>query len=863
MNKRKFYSFYFVYTLIFVFLVSFILFYHYSANKTLIDYSGDGFRQHFRALIYCSRYFKEIFSNIFINHSFTIPQWDFSIGEGNDIITTFHYYGLGDIFTFFSCLFPEKYMHRYYDIAVLLRLYFSGITFANLCIYKKKEDTLALLSGSLLYAFCNFSLAAVSGHSFFASVAVFLPMIIQGVEMIINHDRPYLLTIGVFLSAIGNIYFFYMNVISTVIYTALRILFMKKSFKESISILLMITIYSLFGVLIAGVIVFPMLYAMLSGSRLQSGIINSLFYPMVNYIGMIKGYVFGGFGYFGGFSLLGLIVTIYILWKKKFNVLTVLFLIGIIFSCIPFFGRLYNAMIYPTDRWMYALSMLMSYLIVDNYDEINNLGKDYIVYLVISIVYYLFCLYYSMDQWQIFAMFMIVTIVYIVINRFYKNRIVVKYLCLFLVVFSILFNILYKYSPRWWYITDLGTDLETIESMSKEEHSVLDNRKETFFRYSGDSLTTNQSVLGNNSSTQFYWSIANDNVIDFRKQLGLSDHNNHHYDHYDDRFSLNSLASVRYFFKDDKNLLPYGYNQEIDSNNHVYKSDYAQELMYVYDSYILEEEWNKLKEIDKNEVLAQGAVIDREIPTINHTDMKFSNKKVNYVLESDDGISIENGAITVSNSNSSIRLNCKEISSGEYYVVINGLYSDLNTNIIVSCDGINKALYYKGPYHFAYPDKHDFMINIGYHESFDDVITITFLNEGIFNYSSISVYCQPLDYQIECLNNLKNFKMNNLSVFDNIVEGDIVLNNDGLLCLSIPYSKGWKAYLDGKEVELMKCNIQYMAINVPGGSHNIKLVYSTPLLKFGFIVSLLSLILYLVLNIKYKIYDRIGRYEKK
>ena len=64
------------------------------------------------------------------------------------------------------------------------------------------------------------------------------------------------------------------------------------------------------------------------------------------------------------------------------------------------------------------------------------------------------------------------------------------------------------------------------------------------------------------------------------------------------------------------------------------------------------------------------------------------------------------------------------------------------------------------------------------------------------------------------------------------------MNKDGLVCLSIPYSKGWRAYIDGEKVELLNCDIQYMALEVKAGEHDIELRYTTPLLKVGALMTL-------------------------
>ena len=67
-RKRKF-SFYLLYSLFFAFFAGLIVWFYYSKSKTMIDYNGDGFRQHYRALVYYSSYLKKIFAN-FANGNF-------------------------------------------------------------------------------------------------------------------------------------------------------------------------------------------------------------------------------------------------------------------------------------------------------------------------------------------------------------------------------------------------------------------------------------------------------------------------------------------------------------------------------------------------------------------------------------------------------------------------------------------------------------------------------------------------------------------------------------------------------------------------------------------------------------------------
>ena len=77
--------------------------------------------------------------------------------------------------------------------------------------------------------------------------------------------------------------------------------------------------------------------------------------------------------------------------------------------------------------------------------------------------------------------------------------------------------------------------------------------------------------------------------------------------------------------------------------------------------------------------------------------------------------------------------------------------------------------------------------------------------------------------------------------------GTIDMEDDGIMCLTIPYSKGWRAYVDGKKTELTKANTMFMALKLDKGSHDIRLEYHTPGLLSGFILSILGLVLLVIL----------------
>jgi uncharacterized membrane protein YfhO len=71
---------------------------------------------------------------------------------------------------------------------------------------------------------------------------------------------------------------------------------------------------------------------------------------------------------------------------------------------------------------------------------------------------------------------------------------------------------------------------------------------------------------------------------------------------------------------------------------------------------------------------------------------------------------------------------------------------------------------------------------------------------------------------------------------------NIQLLKDNLVFFSVPYEKGWTAYVNGKETVIEKVDVGFMAVFAESGFNEIVFVYETPGLKAGAIISGISLI---------------------
>lgn len=70
--------------------------------------------------------------------------------------------------------------------------------------------------------------------------------------------------------------------------------------------------------------------------------------------------------------------------------------------------------------------------------------------------------------------------------------------------------------------------------------------------------------------------------------------------------------------------------------------------------------------------------------------------------------------------------------------------------------------------------------------------------------------------------------------------------SDSLVFFSVPYDKGWNVTVNGKETEIIKANIGFMAVPVGAGVSEINFSYKTPGLMFGTMITLSALVVFIV-----------------
>ena len=129
----------------------------------------------------------------------------------------------------------------------------------------------------------------------------------------------------------------------------------------------------------------------------------------------------------------------------------------------------------------------------------------------------------------------------------------------------------------------------------------------------------------------------------------------------------------------------------------------------------------------------------------------------------------------------------------------------------------------------------------------------TFYYAGIYEYDSLDVACVPMDSYPEKIKALNKSVLQDVKLETDTITGYIQLNDPQILCLTVPYRKGWTLTIDGEEVPVVVVNERYLGAELTGGNHEIVYQYRMPLLREGAILSVIGFSIFLIWLIRRKL----------
>lgn len=886
-NGKKFFL---LYSAAFLVCAALCYFWFIINKKTLII-NSDGWRQHFAAFVYFGKYGREILETLFETHKFVLPQWDFSIGLGSDILTTLHFYAIGDPLDLLSIACPAKYAAYLYSLLSLFRLYLAGLSFGAFCFIKKQNHVSSITVGSLVYVFTLFGMFIVSHHPFFALPMIFLPLLLLGVEQIAAGKRPYLFIVTVFLAAISNFYFFYMLALFTAIYTLfLLVCRYRHRAKEAFGVFFKIAGSAILGVILSAIILMPVILAYIGDGRSSESYVHTWIYSMDYYrnflASMITSQTKPGYLTHLGYNAVALpaVCVLFFTKNKSWRPLRLIFLGATAMLLIPAFGWAFNGFSYMANRWVWAYGMIIAYIVAVTWQDLCKIDIRKGLGIIIAIAVYSSAALLMMNEINHNIIFSLITALLIVIvcmiGTKSAKKLIAPVLAVILVFASFAGNSAYFFSSHGnnhiaSYVS-YGAVNNKIKRSAASKVKKAAKGDDTFYRYSGGKINYNESTYVGMNGTSFYWSMENKNLAEFVSETEQPANAAYMFRGFNDSVAMNAVTNVKYYVKNKKTSIPYGFEK---LNGKVYQNKNALPFGYTTNNVIKKSDYDKLSSLEKQQALIQGVVLDNVPSGMNTVTPTFTYKSVPYTVIGGKNVSVDGEKIYVYNNKGKVKIQFSGKKNQETYLrytfdnysnIDDGKSNSDNNQIGKSTSKHTLPSQMKMRFSYQTDDgkkyKTDFvtcysssyvrytgaktyLVGLGYTENAKNSIKITFDKPGIYDLSDIEVLEQPIDQASQQIADLKADTMQNVKMGKNKITGTIDLQKAKMLCISIPYSKGWSATVDGKEAELLQADTAFSALALDKGKHTIEFQYHTPYLKEGAYISTAGVIAFAVLII--------------
>lgn len=875
-----------VYTLMFLLMciVAFLPF--FTEGKSFVWGAGveDGLSQHFSALAYYGEALREFFRNLLAGHP-KLVMWDMSLGYGADILSTLNYYAIGDPLNLLYGFVSPKNTETMYDFMILLRMYLAGITFI---IYarKMKKRSYGTVIGALVYVFSGFCFRLGLRHPFFINPMIYFPLLCLGIEKIYQRERPYVFIFAVCVSAMSNYYFLYMLTIFAVIYAWIR--FYKyteeNKMKNFCLTILKFGMYYTLGIAMAAVILLPSVIGFLGNGRYGNGVDwkSLIVYPGKYYLLFIENFI--GYGNMGSNTNAGYlpivgIVVLFTLFSQrmKHKKYRAAFIASIIALILPIFGYAFNGFSYANNRWAFALSFIVALLTAEMYPRLFVMSKRQQIGIGAGIIIYtVFCIIVNASGEEILknkgimaacgliAVFYILLLIFQRLGYDTQKRIVRVSMAILLLI-SVGVHGYYRFDPKGYAYTqefmDQGQAYRTLKEdnirmLSKVNDPSVYRVHAEGYRYK------NYGLINHLNTISGYYSITAKCVTDTIKgydTLGMQYADK--YKGVDQRLGLLSLAGVKYITvahnsqvaKDVSSMgdVPYG-DEKLRKKGNItlYKNKYALPFAYAYDSYMTEQQYEQLNGIGKEQAMLAQIILNQhpadkeiqhneqrngpDIQTISLPETRISSPKGKKYA--DITVPVEKDKETYLYFKNLVYHGKK---NGDDKFILTGRKG--TKGILVTQNDVQQKIHIQSTFNPYYFGRKDYIVKINHQTSkAKEKVRLNFLSPGEYEFDDISLITVPKKDVLARLKERKENSMKQIQYEGNHFRGVYHAKKDQILCVTIPYSKGWKATVNGNRTKIYKANGMFMGIIMKKGTQSVKLDYETPGLKIGAWISLVA-----------------------
>ncbi len=829
--------------------------------------------------------FFEKFRDILVEGESLIYAFDRNLG--GEFMGIFAYY-LSSPFSLLVALFPKTMITEALLLIFLLKTGFCGLTFGYFLSKMRKMSIPLTVAFSTMYALSAF--AVVMQHNImWIDNLIGLPLVVMGIEALITEGKYRMYVISLVYCVMSNFYIGYMMCIFVFLYFFARYFMLspkernpKREKSHFFRTLVRIGMFSAIALAISMVIVLPAYYSLSFGKFSFS---NPKYEAkqLFDFVDLLTKTFFGSYDtvrpegmpfiYCG--ILMPILMPLYFFnshfpVRKKigFGALLLIFIVSFNFSLADFVWHGMQRPNWLNARFAFLFVFLVIWLAAESFAHIKELGAKKAAvcagaWAIILIILQTMDYEHLSDFKSVWASLLFIVIYAVLVplatEKFEKALTVVLsvVVCLEMVLNSVV--MLYALdedviiSTRESYrgmIDEYAVAVDAIEDDTFYRAEALNRRKKN------DNMALNLNGVTNSTST------LNARTIKFLGQFGIASKS--HWTAYAGGTSVfDALFGIKYIIADQSGKKPvtdymrslYEVIATTEDHLDVYKNPYALSIAYEVDDDILNYDLapvpdpnDPTKMIDEsyvdpfrymNEVLT--AMLGEETAVFTMVDTSGPALKGVKTLN----VVGHHGYEATDSGNATLTYTITiEDDKPVYFYLPSGYPRETKLKV----NGKDKGQYMKDETHS--------ILNLGSFEVGDDIeVVITLKGKNLYvNKDTHYFWYYDEEAFIEAAEALAKGNMAAYSDKDDEIYGKITIaEEDSIVFTTIPYDEGWKAYVDGKQVETVAVlNGSVVAFDCPAGEHDIRLVYRSEAIVKGVTFSLIGLAAFaFVLNTDY------------
>lgn len=799
------------------------------------------------------------------------------IGMGSNFILVMSYYLLSPL-NFLSVIVPEAWLVEYLALITVIKIAcMGGFTAIALRIITKRND-LSLVVFSMMFSFCAFNMGYYWCVIWLDSAAL-LPLCVAGTVALLRDGKFRLFTISLALAVVCN-YFIGLFICVAVFFTAIgyecsRWGGFKKAFKDlartaffSVSALLMtapITIPTYLGLQNTYKQTMGMPKSFVINVVSDSGGNTTITNPDINEVTNAITEIFSNLFSFINPSdkeglpniacgMLCVILAVVFLCSKKIKLgekifcsATLLFLVASLF--IRHLDFIWHGFHYPNmlpSRFSFLFSFLLIYMAYRAYTFIEH--SHYLDIVVAVLAFILLVLTYFTRDAESNAPLIascIVAGVYIVLLFLYSFKLLnlrtlTLILCLVVAGEMVATSVIGVKTVTTTSMAGYPRDEQNMDTLLDHIAAIEETGEPDIYRT--EVLTTqtlNDSALNTYNGVSMFNSMANVNITKYLERIGVGAWQaGNRYTYYESSPVTNVMLNLKYLISRDGKFYNTDYTEVLNTAG---SSTLLENTAYLPMGYVAE---SSLSTWGTEEFSASGSSGLNDNPFLEQIEFwrlatGIEEPVYNQLMVRDQG----HTAYSIFEVN--------RTSDCHYSTKVVDVNSDIHTKFNYYPEEDGTILFY-----FKADNVKDKKLKVMINDQDNGTRTLSRPNIGVAGSikggdkvslytdyekgksTSIIIYCYQLNDEVfqKGLEILKKNGLTTTKSSDTKIEGTVTAEKDGLFFTSIPYEKGWKAYVDGKEVEVTPIANAMVAFPITEGQHTVTLKF----IPHGFIVGVIA-----------------------